>query len=247
MGLLGHSQQPTAKVIWCPNTLLKYCNLRRISRLLYPRAVSILQVRNAFSPLKMASLSTSSPEVDSGAAPAVGTGSKHTEMGLTMSANEENDLKRKLGIESWKNLSKDKFLTFVSEMPNMSKEVTLKIIDQFPDFKSLVLDSLGQVEEQAANALAANWKSQKKVHKAFAEQREMLRRELDREGLTSEDRFSILRMFAESVEKEAAKDSEHKIFSYKLVTTVAGIAVGGVAAGLAILGGKSKISDEESA
>lgn len=162
-----------------------------------------------------------------------------------MSASEEQDLKRKLGIESWKNLSREKFLTFASELPNMNKEVALKIIDQFPDFKSLVLDSLGQVEEQAANALAANWKSQKKVHKAFAEQRAILRRELDRTGLTTEDRFSILAMLAESIDKEAAKDSEHKAFSYKLVTTVATIAVGGAAAAFAILGGKSKIGGRE--
>lgn len=166
-------------------------------------------------------------------------------MWRTMSASEEFELKRKLGIESWKNLSKDKFLTFVSEMPNMSKEVTLKVIEQFPDLKSLVLDSLGQVEVQAANALDSNWKSQKKIHKAFAEQREILRRELDRERLTTEDRFSILKLLAETIDKEAAKDSEHKAFFYKLVTTVASITVVGVAAGLAILGGKSKIGGRD--
>lgn len=195
----------------------------------------------------MADLPMSDPEVDSGAAAVIETGSQQTKMWRTMSASEEQDLKRKLGIESWRNLSRDKLLTFMSEMPNMTKEVALKIIDQFPDFKSLVLESLGQVEEQAANALAANWKSQKKVHRAFAEQRETLRRELDREGLTPEDRLSILKMLAEAIDKEAAKDSEHKAFSYKLVTTVATIAVGGAAAAVAILGGKSKIGGGEAA
>ena len=52
-------------------------------------------------------------------------------------------------------------------------------------------------------------------------------------------------MLAESIDKEAAKDSEHKAFSYKLVTTVATIAVGGAAAAFAILGGKSKIGGRE--
>ena len=79
-----------------------------------------------------------------------------------MGIENEEELKRKMGIESWRNLSKDKFLTFVSDLPNMSNEVAIKVIEQFPDFKSLVLDSLNQIQEQAEKAVGANWKSQKK-------------------------------------------------------------------------------------
>lgn len=156
----------------------------------------------------------------------------------------EGELKQRLGIDSWRNLSKDKLLTFVSEMPNLSHETTLKIIDQFPDFRSLVLDSLGEMQEQASNALSANWKSQKKVHKAFSEYREILRRELDREDLTRDDRLAILKMLSEAVDKESAKDSEHKAFAYKLVTTVASVAAIGLGVGYAVLGGKVQIGDK---
>ena len=158
-----------------------------------------------------------------------------------MGIENEEELKRKMGIESWRNLSKDKFLTFVSDLPNMSNEVAIKVIEQFPDFKSLVLDSLNQVQEQAEKAVGANWKSQKKVHKAFAEYRAILSRELDREGLTSEDRFKILEKLGNAIDKESAKDSEHKAFAYKMFTTVASVVVLGVGAGAAILGGKAKI------
>ncbi|PYG01895.1 hypothetical protein SAMN05216184_101360 [Georgenia satyanarayanai] len=162
-----------------------------------------------------------------------------------MNGLDEQGLKEKLGIESWRHLSKDRFLSFVSEMPNMSTDVALKIIDQFPDFKSLVLDSLGDVHEQATNALTSNWKSQKKVHRAFAEYRAILRQELDRDGLTSEDRFRILAMLGEIIDKEAAKDSEHKAFAYKLTTTVGGAAVIGLGIAFAVLGGKSEIGGGE--
>ena len=80
-----------------------------------------------------------------------------------------------------------------------------------------------------------------KVHKAFAEYRAILSRELDREGLTSEDRFKILEKLGNAIDKESAKDSEHKAFAYKMFTTVASVVVLGVGAGAAILGGKAKI------
>lgn len=158
-----------------------------------------------------------------------------------MNFKNEEELKQKMGIESWRNLSREKFLTFVSELPNMSKEVAIKVVEQFPDFKSLVLDSLDHVHEQATGAVAINWKSQRKVHKAFAEYRGILGRELDRDGLTSEDRFRILGMLREAIEKEALKDSEHKAFVYKVVTTVAGLALAGAAAAATILGGNVRM------
>lgn len=158
-----------------------------------------------------------------------------------MKFEDEDELKQKIGIESWRNLSKEKFLTFVSELPNMSQEVAIKVVEQFPDFKSLVLGSFDQVQQQATNVVGVNWKSQKKVHKAFAEYREILSSELDRDNLTSEDRFRILELLKKALDDEALKDSEHKAFALKALGVVASAAVVVVAAGLTVLGGKAKI------
>lgn len=163
-----------------------------------------------------------------------------------MEYDNENQLKQKLGIDSWRNLSRDKFLEFASDLPNMSKDVALKVVGQFPDFRSLVLDSLTEVQEQATNAIEVNWKSQKKVHKAFSEYRKMLSRELDREEVTAEHRLTILRMLQEAIDKESAKDSEHKVFVFKVVSTVGTIAVLGLASALALLGVKTNISGSSS-
>ncbi len=156
----------------------------------------------------------------------------------------EDELKQRMNIDSWRNLSKDKFIAFVSDLPNMSDEVAKKVIEQFPDFKTLVLGSLEHVQQQAEGAVGVNWKSQKKVHKAFAQYREMLSRELDRENVTTEDRFRILQMLREAIADEAKKDSEHKAFAMKALTVVAGVATVVVAAGVAALGGKSGMGDK---
>lgn len=45
-----------------------------------------------------------------------------------MTLSSEDDVKKALNIDSWRNLSKDKLLAFVAEMPHMNKEVALKAI-----------------------------------------------------------------------------------------------------------------------
>lgn len=158
-----------------------------------------------------------------------------------MEYKTETELMRKLDIGSWRNLSKDKFITFVSELPNMSKEVAIRVVEQFPDFKNLVMDSFDQVQQQATIAVAANWKSQKRVHKAFADYREILSRELDRENLSAEARFSVLELFKKAIDDESRKDSEHKAFVLRALSIVATAAVVVVAAGASVLGAKAKL------
>lgn len=153
----------------------------------------------------------------------------------------EVELMNRLGIESWRNLSKDKFMSFVSELPNMDREVALNVVAQFPNFKDLVLDSLDDVKDEVTQARVFNWKSQKKVHKAFAEYREILRHELDRGNLTSEERFRILGLLRDAIDAEAAKDRENKQFQVVMtgVLVSATLALAGTA--VAVLGGNTQI------
>lgn len=155
-----------------------------------------------------------------------------------MTLRSEDDVKKALNIDSWRNLSKDKLLNFVAEMPNMDKEVALRAIEQFPHFKILVGETLNSFEQRYESAQKYSWKSQKKVHEAFQSYRDTLNRELERENLSSEDRFSILNLLREAVIGESEKDSEHKAFTIKLVTIAATLGVAVIGAGVAALGGK---------
>lgn len=163
-----------------------------------------------------------------------------------MNFESEDELKHRLGIESWRNLSKEKLLSFVSELSSMDPEVAMKVVAEFPNFKTLVIESLEHVKEQAENSVEANWRSQKKVHKAFAQYRIILTNELERQSITSEDRFRILSLLAEAIDKEAAKDSEHKNFVFRMTATLGTIAVAGAGIALAMLGGNTQIGDRSS-
>lgn len=46
---------------------------------------------------------------------------------LIKSLNNEKELKRMLNIGSFRNLSKDKIINFVSEIPKIDKEVAMNI------------------------------------------------------------------------------------------------------------------------
>lgn len=106
-----------------------------------------------------------------------------------MTLSSEKDVMKRLNIDTWRNLSRDKFLAFVAEMPSMDKEVALKAIEQSPNFKSMVSETMTSFGQRYESAQKLSWKSQKKVHEAFHSYRETLNRELERANLSVEERF----------------------------------------------------------
>ena len=48
----------------------------------------------------------------------------------------EEEVKKQLGINDFRNINKKQIIEFVSSIPEMSKEVAIKCIEQFPDFMS---------------------------------------------------------------------------------------------------------------
>lgn len=79
--------------------------------------------------------------------------------------------------------------------------------------------------------LAANWRSQKKVHAAFADYRRMIDGELNRGPLDPEERYHLLGLVKEAVELEKEMNADHQSFALAAVRTVAiaGAAIGALA------------------
>lgn len=156
-----------------------------------------------------------------------------------MPKQSEQEVLNELKIDSWRHLSKDKFLDFVAAMPNMDKDVVLAAVAQFPNFKDLALGALTTLQAQAEGAHRFNWKSQKRVHQAFAGYRSALQAELDRGQLSTEERFQILGLIREAVEAEGKKDSENKNWLLKVLGGVAAVLLTLGAFAVAVLGGKA--------
>ncbi|KMS82539.1 MULTISPECIES: hypothetical protein [Streptomyces] len=155
-----------------------------------------------------------------------------------MGYKSEAEIKQALGIESWRHLSKDKMIRFVAMMPEMETEVALKIIEQFPAFKDFAKDAVDTMEKAHESTLSANKQSQEHVHRAFQEIREILKRELNKENLSWEQKKYIIEQIQETGRLEFQKDSENKQFLDGMLKKVVLGAGAALALGVAFVGGR---------
>jgi hypothetical protein len=163
-----------------------------------------------------------------------------------MMYRDEDELKNALQISSWKNLSKDKLVAFVSMMPDMDRELARKIIEQFPEFRRFAEGALDVLAKRYDSALDHNRQSQDTFYQGTRELRSILAGELDKDYLTRDEREFIIEKLMELSRMDAQKDSENKRFldsMFGKVTVAAGVVV---AAGAVILGGKVAIQRGDS-
>ncbi|GAA2241113.1 hypothetical protein GCM10010401_12300 [Rarobacter faecitabidus] len=154
-----------------------------------------------------------------------------------MSLNEREVMKQ-LGIESWRNLSKDKMLRFAALMPDMDTEVALKIVDKFPVFKDFALETVAEMERAHESTLQSNDKSQDQVYEALREIREILKGELDKDDLSWDQRKFIIEQIQENGRLVFQKDTEGKHFLNTVLGKVAAYGLGALALGVVFVGGK---------
>ncbi|MGW4041896.1 hypothetical protein [Streptomyces sp. NPDC004721] len=166
-----------------------------------------------------------------------------------MRYKDEDEIKRALGIDSWRNLSKDKMIRFVAMMPDMGTEVALKIVEQFPAFKDFALNVVDAMKKSHESTLSANKQSQEHVHQAFQDLRETIKNELDKGDLTWEQKRELIEKMQEAVREESQKDSENKRFLDGALKKVLVLGSAAVVLGVAFVGGRvmaeSKDSPEE--
>ncbi|CAG7643542.1 hypothetical protein [Actinacidiphila bryophytorum] len=165
-----------------------------------------------------------------------------------MGKKNEDEIKRALGIPSWRNLSKDKVIKFAAMMPDMATEVRMKIVEQFPNFKDLAKNSVDAVRAAHESTLSANEKSEDNFHRASQQQRDVLEKDLNRDDLSWEERKFFHETFRENVSQESQKDSENKHFlerEHRVVAAVAGAAMvlGAVFVGARVMGEGKDDSD----
>ncbi|MFF4245465.1 hypothetical protein ACFYY2_13470 [Streptomyces sp. NPDC001822] len=129
-----------------------------------------------------------------------------------MGYRNEDEIKRALGIESWRNLSKDKMIRFAAMMPDMGTEAALKIVEQFPAFKDLAKSALDAMKRAHESTLSADAESQEHVYRAFQDIRETLKDELNKDGLSWENRQFLIEGMKENGRQVSQKDTEHKKF-----------------------------------
>lgn len=162
-------------------------------------------------------------------------------MSKTLVSVEE--VKNALKIDSFRNLSKDKIMEFVSLIPNMDKEVAIKIIEQYPAFAKLSESMVAQLNKMCDTALEKNEESQRLTIQAYKQILDELSNQLHMEDISKEEREKITKQMIEIVDKISVKDTENKAFIDKMVKYSTGFAIGALVLGAAILGVNIKGKD----
>ncbi len=131
------------------------------------------------------------------------------------------EVKRALNIDSFRNLSKDKIIEFVSLIPNMDKDVAIKVIEQFPEYANFATGMIAQLNSLCDNALKSNSESQKDVIQAYKQILDSLSELLKKEDMAVEERCAITDKMIMVADKISAKDTENKAFLMSLIKKTA--------------------------
>ena len=148
----------------------------------------------------------------------------------------ENEVKNALAIDSFRNISKDKIMEFVSAIPNMDKDVAIKIIEQFPAYTESANNIISQLNNLCNNAMKENSESQKESIKAYNKILDNLGELLKKETITAEERAYITEQMVIVADRISAKDTENKDFLNVIIKSVVPVIAGALVLGVAILG-----------
>ena len=148
----------------------------------------------------------------------------------------ENDVKKALAIDSFRNISKDKIMEFVSAIPNMDKEVAIKIIEQFPSYSESANNMIAQLNTMCSNAMEENGESQREAIEAYQKILDDLGEVLKKDAITAEERTQITKQMIDIADRISAKDTENKEFLSGITKYGGHIIVSALILGAVILG-----------
>lgn len=159
---------------------------------------------------------------------------------MSRELTEEKVLK-KLGIENFRYMTKDKVISMASMLDQMDPEVAKKAIEQFPEFSKTVKEMLLGYKETLDNGLESNKENVQTYYKICQSVIASLENLLLNEDITFEERKYIIEKILEVSRMVGEKDAEDKKF-IKTMSTIGLVALGVASVALSTaLGGKAKI------
>lgn len=163
---------------------------------------------------------------------------------MNKSLSEQQVLK-KLHIEDFRHLTKDKVITMASLLDRMDPEVAKKALEQFPEFSASIKSMLDSYKDTLDKGLDSNKESVQTYYASCNSIIESLQKQLTDDNLSFDDKQYIIDKMLEISKMMGEKDSENKKFIATLAV-IGATAVGIAAAVLAsALGGNTTIESND--
>ena len=157
----------------------------------------------------------------------------------------ETEALKSLDISDFRHPTKDTMIKMVSMLDQMDPEVAEKILEQFPEFASTARGILTEYKELLDEGLKSNNESIKNVYDTYNTIIVSLRKELENEDLTFEQKKYIIEQMKEIAGIIYKKDTENKKFITKLFKITAAVVVSAVFAVASPLGGNTQIGTDD--
>lgn len=154
----------------------------------------------------------------------------------------EKDVLKKLDIQDFRDITRDKVMGFVSILPNMDTEVAKKAIEQFPEFIKFSTEAFKDYRGVLEKTLNANEESSKACFDMYEKVLSILEKCSLKEDISFEEKKYYFDKMFEIIQMVEKKDSENKAFYQKLLNAGATVLVAIVGIGAAAIGVKSDIN-----
>lgn len=157
----------------------------------------------------------------------------------------EQQVLKKLHIEDFRHLTKDKVIKMASLLDKMDPEVAKKALEQFPEFSGSIKSMLSEYKDTLDKCLESNKESTQSYYDSCNLIIASLQKQLDNQSLTFEDKQYIIDKMLEVSKMMGDKDSENKKFIATLA--VIGATTVGIAAAVlsSVLGGNTTIESND--
>ncbi len=163
---------------------------------------------------------------------------------MNKSLTEQKVLK-KLNIEDFRHLTKDKVITMASMLDKMDPEVAKKALEQFPEFATTTKEMLNEYKEILDKGLETNKESVQIYYDSCNSIIVSLQKQLEDEHLFFEDRKYIIDRMLDVSRMMGEKDSENKKFIATMAVVGATAACVATAVLASALGGNTQIETND--
>lgn len=156
----------------------------------------------------------------------------------------ETQVLKKLNIEDFRHLTKDKVISMATMLDKMDPEVAKKALEQFPEFANTMRQILADYKQSLDEGMRQNAEGVKSYYDTCDVIISSCQKELEQEDLSFEERRFILEQMVLVAKMKGEKNTEDKKFI--VMMSVIGLAAIGLTAGALItaLGGNFKVDTE---
>ncbi len=138
----------------------------------------------------------------------------------------EKQVLERLGIDNFRQLSKDKVVEFASMLGQMEPEVAVKALEQIPNATEAYKAITIQLKETASEAFKENNSSVQSYYATCDSVIKSLQKQLDDDReLTFEQRQVLIQQMISLAQMKDAKDTENKEFILKIIQIAASVAL----------------------